>query len=586
MNIMLIIGLSLMAIGITALTVFFYYNRAEPKQSEDEEDTDEIVEIGLPKKEDHLELRGNAMNDVLKKVTDMRETELVGKFRAAADLEREEYVDKRPVDPALSILMGHRLDKEEVMDSDDILLSDKHRAALMRDYENTFYQRLLPFVNSISKSGRLICSSQVIEFLARNYDPIVLPGGQVTVLIVNEITPFVALALESNRPVFLKDPESGVTRIVEASELAGVTEVGSLSDLIESNKELAERAGTLALENEGLKSELHNVASRLKVAENKALKWDETVANLKTAEADMKALLESAKAKIASMEEELKRAKEKPPIVESVAVRSPIAGVSDEEFRRAAESIPLSLPDASDDALTVAELEAVPEVNSKASIPEPVDEVVSSPEAPSAPKKDVREKQEKSADRHRERKPVSKPSGGQKRETKKETVKGKSPECKERVYVTYLSDQVQEHGADMEYLLKTHGIFAIRKSSATDEYMLFLENYRMGLSRKAWREEVGCTGEVRPFRAKEVMVYTKDTGKGFASRVSTVKVSLDGFEPGAPIFDEIYLKDELEEKLENEFDEKEIALTQNLIAIIEEKKFESIEIAVKEVLGE
>ena len=66
-------------------------------------------------------------------------------------------------------------------------LTREQRQALVKDFANTHLGKIAAFTHSIDRDGKLIVSADAIGFLASAYDPILLPGGLISIVVKNEI---------------------------------------------------------------------------------------------------------------------------------------------------------------------------------------------------------------------------------------------------------------------------------------------------------------------------------------------------------------------------------------------------------------
>lgn len=145
----------------------------------------------------------------------------------------------------------------------DIVLTPEQRQSLARDFANTHLGKIASFTHSISKDGKLIVSADAIGFLSSEYDPILMPGGLVAIVVKNEIESELYRALLSESPIFIQNKDSGEVSRIDSDSIKKIVKSGNIDDLIveaDKQKKLSE----------DLKDELSNTRRQLdeKVAES------------------------------------------------------------------------------------------------------------------------------------------------------------------------------------------------------------------------------------------------------------------------------------------------------------------------------
>jgi hypothetical protein len=170
-------------------------------------------------------------------------------------------------DMLASSMVAESVGKHIPIAEGDILLTPEYRRALMKDFANTHLGKIASFTHSISSDGKLIVSADAIGFLTSEYDPILMPGGLIAIVVKNEIEAELYKALQFESPIFIQNKDSEEVSRIDYDSIKKIVKSGNIDDLlVESNKykELFENT----------KDELSNIRKELSDEKAKCLRLE------------------------------------------------------------------------------------------------------------------------------------------------------------------------------------------------------------------------------------------------------------------------------------------------------------------------
>lgn len=168
--------------------------------------------------------------------------------------------------------IGNHIPKAE----GDIVLTPEQRQSLARDFANTHLGKIASFTHSISKDGKLIVSADAIGFLSSEYDPILMPGGLVAIVVKNELESELYKALLSESPIFIQNKDSGEVSRIDPDSIKKIVKSGNIDDLIVE----ADRQKKLS---ENLKNELSDIRRQFDEKEAESLRLEVQIVALQDA---------------------------------------------------------------------------------------------------------------------------------------------------------------------------------------------------------------------------------------------------------------------------------------------------------------
>ncbi len=168
-------------------------------------------------------------------------------------------------DPIAQMMVSEALLKRAPHVDGAIVLTQQQRQSIAQTFANTHLGKIAQFAHSIDQDGKLIISADAVSFLTTEYDPILLPGGLVAIVVKNEIEPSLYRAFLAKAPLFLQNEKTGEVQRIQYDEIQKYVKSGSFDDFLQRIETLSESDQVLKNELKNLKNEY----SKLKTEKEK-----------------------------------------------------------------------------------------------------------------------------------------------------------------------------------------------------------------------------------------------------------------------------------------------------------------------------
>lgn len=148
-------------------------------------------------------------------------------------------------DPFASMMIVDALSNNVPNVEGAFVLSREQRQALARDFANTHLGKIASFTHSIDIDGKMIISADAIGFLTSEYDPILLPGGLVSIVVKNEVEESIYKAILTGTPIYIQNETNREVSRIDISQIKTIVKNGNFDEVIGRNLQLEQEIKTL-----------------------------------------------------------------------------------------------------------------------------------------------------------------------------------------------------------------------------------------------------------------------------------------------------------------------------------------------------